>query len=53
VDSHERYIYVHGTADQETIGEPASCGCIHLPDTNLIWLFDRVGCDTLVWIAER
>ena len=53
VDSHERFIYIHGIADQETIGEPASCGCIHLADPDLIWLFDTVPAGTLVWIAEH
>ena len=40
VDSHERYIYIHGTADQASIGRPASHGCIHLADADLIPLFD-------------
>jgi len=53
VDSHRRYIYIHGTANQETIGEPASCGCIHLTDADLIALFDRLPTGTLVWIAEK
>ncbi len=53
VDSHARYIYIHGTGDQESIGEPASHGCIHLADADLIWLFDRLPAGTLVWIAER
>jgi hypothetical protein len=53
VDSHERYIYIHGTADQETIGEPASCGCIHLADEDLIPLFDLVSPGTLVWISDE
>ena len=26
VDSHARYIYIHGTGDQTTIGKPMSCG---------------------------
>jgi hypothetical protein len=52
VDSHERYIYIHGTADQETIGEPSSCGCIHLADADLISLFDLLPSGTLVWIQE-
>ncbi|MEI8291397.1 MAG: L,D-transpeptidase [Verrucomicrobiota bacterium] len=52
VDSHERYIYIHGTANQETIGEPASCGCIHLADADLIPLFDLVPIGTLVWITK-
>ena len=52
VDSHERYIYIHGTANQKTIGEPASCGCLHLADADLIPLFDRLPVKTLVWISE-
>lgn len=53
VDSHSRYIYIHGTADQASIGKPASCGCIHLADRDLIPLFDKLPVGTLVWIAER
>jgi len=52
VDSHARYIYIHGTADQSSIGKPASCGCIHLADADLIPLFDLLPVGTLVWIAE-
>jgi hypothetical protein len=50
VDSHARYIYIHGTADQMSIGKPASCGCIHLADADLIPLFDLLASGTLVWI---
>jgi hypothetical protein len=53
VDSHHRYIYIHGTADQASIGRPATCGCIHLADADLIPLFDLLPAGTLVWIAER
>jgi len=53
VDSHARYIYIHGTGDQKTIGEPASHGCIHLADADLLWLFDRVPSGTLVWISKN
>jgi len=53
VDSHDRYIYIHGTADQETIGEPASHGCIHLADADLVPLFDLLPAGTLVWISEN
>jgi lipoprotein-anchoring transpeptidase ErfK/SrfK len=53
VDSHARYIYIHGTADQASIGKPTSCGCIHLADMDLIPLFDLLPSGTLVWIAER
>ena len=51
VDSHSRYIYIHGTADQLSIGKPASCGCIHLADEDLIPLFDLLPAGTLVWIG--
>ena len=52
VDSHHRFIYIHGTAGQPGIGQPASCGCIHLADADLIPLFDLLPSGTLVWIAE-
>jgi hypothetical protein len=52
VDSHARYIYIHGTADQKSIGRPASHGCIHLADADLIPLFDLLPGGTLVWISE-
>ena len=53
VDSHRRYIYIHGTGDQTSIGHPASCGCVHLADTDLVWLYNQVPTGTLVWIAEQ
>jgi L,D-peptidoglycan transpeptidase YkuD (ErfK/YbiS/YcfS/YnhG family) len=53
VDTHDRYIYIHGTGDQASIGRPASHGCIHLADADLIALFDLLPSGTLVWIAEK
>ena len=53
VDSHRRYIYIHGTADQKSIGHPSSCGCVHLADADLIPLFDLLPSGTLVWISEN
>src|SRR5580692_335610 len=52
VDAHGRYIYIHGTADQASIGKPASCGCIHLADSDIIPLFDLLPSGTLVLICE-
>jgi hypothetical protein len=52
VDSHARYIYIHGTADQASIGIPTSCGCTHLEDADLIPLFDLLPSGTMVWIEE-
>ena len=53
VDSHSRYIYIHGIADQSSLGKPTSCGCIHLSDVDLIPLFDLLPAGTLVWISEN
>jgi len=51
-DSHNRYIYIHGTGNEMTLGKPASLGCIHLSAADLIPLFDRVPEGTLVWIEQ-
>jgi hypothetical protein len=53
VDSHDRYIYIHGTGDAPSLGRPASYGCIHLAADDLIPLFDKLPGGTLVWIGER
>jgi len=53
VDSHARYIYIHGTGDETTLGRPASHGCVHLAAADLIPLYDLLPEGTLVWIAEN
>ncbi len=53
VDTFARYIYIHGFGDQTSLGRPASHGCIHLADADLIPLFDLLPVGTLVWIAKR
>ncbi len=51
LDTHARYVYIHGFGDQESLGTPTSLGCIHLADADLIPLFDLLPSGTLVWIA--
>ena len=53
VDTLERYIYIHGFADETTLGRPQSLGCIHLSATDLLPLFDRLPVGSMVWISER
>lgn len=53
VDSFRRYIYVHGTGDELTLGRPATCGCTHLADRDLVPLFNQIAEGTLVWISAR
>lgn len=41
VDSHERYIYLHGTNQEHLLGRPASHGCIRLSNRDATELFHR------------
>lgn len=50
VDSHQRFIYIHGVGDQSTLGRPTSCGCVHLADKDLVPLYEILREGTLVWI---
>ena len=52
VDSHARYIYIHGTPDSEPMGEPKSHGCIRMRNQDIVDLFDQVEVGTLVTIVE-
>lgn len=50
IDSRERYIYIHGTAEEGLIGKPASDGCIRMYNRDVIELFDLVDEKAQVWI---
>ena len=52
VDSMRRYIYIHGTPDEASIGTPASHGCIRMRNADVIELFDRVDSGMRVEIVE-
>jgi len=52
-DTFDRYIYIHGFADEMTLGRPRSQGCIHLAASDLIPLYDVLPPGTLVWIDHR
>ncbi len=50
-NTHARYIYLHGTNQEDKIGVPASHGCIRLRNADAAELFDRVEVGTPVEIA--
>ncbi len=50
IDSRDRYIYIHGTAEEGLIGKPASDGCIRMYNKDVIELFDLVDEKAQVWI---
>lgn len=41
-DSYLRYIYIHGTNQEELLGKPASHGCIRMGNRDVVELYDRV-----------
>jgi len=51
-DSMRRYIYIHGTPHEGSIGTPASHGCIRMRNADVIELFDRVEPSTPVEIVD-
>lgn len=51
VDTMRRYIYIHGTPDQEPVGVPFSHGCIRMRNADVCWLFDAVAPGTRVTIV--
>ena len=49
-NTHDRYIYIHGTNAESQLGTPASDGCIRMNNLDMIDLYDRVAVDTAVEI---
>lgn len=52
VDSMRRYIYIHGTGDDQPMGVPRSHGCVRMRNRDVIELFELVEVGTLVEIVE-
>ena len=40
IDSYERFIYIHGTQEEDRLGTPASHGCIRMASADIAALFD-------------
>lgn len=41
VDTRSRYIYIHGTHDEDSIGKPVSHGCIRMRNEDVLELFSH------------
>lgn len=52
VDSHSRYIYIHGTPEEGLIGRPASHGCIRMYNNDVVSIFNKVPVNTIVYIGR-
>jgi hypothetical protein len=51
-DTLKRFIYIHGTAEEELLGQPVSHGCIRMGNSDMIELYNAVSNNTLVSIQE-
>jgi lipoprotein-anchoring transpeptidase ErfK/SrfK len=52
IDSHSRYIYIHGTAEEGLIGQKASHGCIRMINADVVKVYDQVPVNALVYIQH-
>ena len=50
VDSHGRYIYIHGTPEEGLIGAPHSHGCVRMINRDVITVYDALPSGTPVLI---
>ena len=50
-NTHNRYVYIHGTNHEEEIGTAASHGCVRMKNDDVLELFDRVAEGTPVEIT--
>lgn len=41
-DTMRRYIYIHGTPDSTSLGQPGSRGCVRMRNADMLELFDLV-----------
>jgi lipoprotein-anchoring transpeptidase ErfK/SrfK len=51
-NTHARFVYIHGTKHENTIGTPDSHGCIRMRNADVIELFDLVEEGTPVTIRK-
>jgi lipoprotein-anchoring transpeptidase ErfK/SrfK len=51
INTKNRYIYIHGTGDEQNIGTPVSMGCIRMLNTDIIEIFDLATVGDIVIIT--
>ena len=51
-NTKKRYIYIHGTNDESTIGQKGSIGCIRMNNDDVIELYSHVKVDCKVYIHQ-
>jgi lipoprotein-anchoring transpeptidase ErfK/SrfK len=51
-NTFDRYIYIHGTNDEQGIGRAGSHGCVRMRNRDVMDLYELVPVGTAVWIME-
>ena len=51
VDSHDRYIYIHGTNREDRLGKPQSAGCVVMNSIEICELYEQIRTGDQVWIG--
>lgn len=52
-NAYSRFIYIHGTPEERTIGTPSSYGCIRMRSRDVIELYETVGTGARVTITTQ
>lgn len=50
-DTYKRFVYIHGTNREDTLGHPASHGCVLLANTEMLDLFEAIPVGSQLWIT--
>lgn len=51
-NAYKRYIYIHGTPEERTLGQPASYGCIRMGMKDVVSVFNDIGIGAKVVITK-
>jgi hypothetical protein len=51
-NAYNRFIYIHGTAEESRIGTPASYGCVRMRSADIVSVFDKVNIGSTVLITK-
>ena len=52
-NAYDRFIYIHGTPQENLLGTPASFGCIRMRSVDVAALYELVGIGAQVWIVQE
>ena len=52
-DTYQRYIYIHGTPDDESMDMPLSHGCVRMRNQDIVELFEQVDEGATVAIVAK